>query len=144
LYGSAFKAPSTQLLYGVPVRPGDIQGNAELEPQLIRTIELFGTVFPWPSLTATSGVSFGRVTDKTEFLPREGNLEAENVSELNCFSLETDLSTNYPKWLSLYANFAYTRARRDPGVAGYQGELLGVEATAYPSYVVNGRVRAKP
>jgi hypothetical protein len=28
LYGSAFKAPSTQLLYGAPLRPGDIQGNA--------------------------------------------------------------------------------------------------------------------
>jgi outer membrane receptor for ferrienterochelin and colicins len=144
LYGSAFKAPSTQLLYGVPLRPGDIQGNAKLKPQVIRTVELFTTAVPWSWLTATTGVFFGRVTDKTEFLPREGNLEAENVSELNSLSWETELSTNAPKWLSVYANFAYTRARRDPGVEGYQAELLGVEATAYPSYVANGGVRARP
>ena len=144
LYGSAFKAPSTQLLYGVPLRPGDIQGNAQLEPQLIRTVELFGTATPLSWLSVTSGLFFGRVTDKTEFLPREGNLEAQNVSELNSFSSETELTVNYPKWLSTYGNFAYTRARRDPGVSGYQAELLGVQANGYPSYIANGGLRAKP
>jgi outer membrane receptor for ferrienterochelin and colicins len=144
LYGSAFKAPSTQLLYGVPMRPGDIQGNPGLKPQLIRSLEFFTTLAPFSWLTATTGVFFGRVTDKTEFLPREGNLQAQNISELNSLSWETELSANYQKWLTAYANVAYTRARRDPGVQGYQAELLGVQATAYPGLVVNGGLRGRP
>ena len=35
LYGSAFKAPSPQLLYGSPLAPGDIAGNDKLKPSYV-------------------------------------------------------------------------------------------------------------
>jgi outer membrane receptor for ferrienterochelin and colicins len=39
LYGSAFKAPSPQLLYGSPLAPGDITGNVNLKPSYVHTVE---------------------------------------------------------------------------------------------------------
>ncbi len=144
LYGSAIKAPTTLLLYGTPLQPGDIQGNPDLKPQLVRTAELFGTFAPASFLTLTTGLAFSRLTDKTEYLRREGNLEAQNVAELNSLTWESEATVNYQRFVSAYVNAAYTRARRSTGLSGYQQEVLGVEATAYPSYVVNAGVRVRP
>src|SRR6185295_10645266 len=46
LYGTAFKAPSPLLLYGVPLSVGDIAGNTRLRPSYVRTVE--GQVIYWP------------------------------------------------------------------------------------------------
>ncbi len=39
LYGRAFKAPSPLLLYAMPSAIGDVEGNPQLKPQYVRTLE---------------------------------------------------------------------------------------------------------
>ncbi len=52
LYGSAFKSPSPYLLYATPLRPGDVIGNANLEPQFVHTVEFQYSSNRVPSLVS--------------------------------------------------------------------------------------------
>ena len=58
LYGSAFKAPSPQLLYGVPLMPGDIAGNPQLKPSFVHTVESQLAYRPIRYLRLTTGVAY--------------------------------------------------------------------------------------
>lgn len=113
LAGSAFQAPSPELLFRNPVQGNDIIGNPELAPQEARTLEA-NLVLPlgraWQAgLTLFQTDVEDLVILETNYL----NLFAKNSSDSRTRGLELDLHLRQAGW-SGYANYLYQDTERDP------------------------------
>ncbi|MBI4509113.1 MAG: TonB-dependent receptor [Deltaproteobacteria bacterium] len=142
LYGSAFKAPSPLLLYGVPFTPGDIIGNRELKPQRVHTIESQVTYRPVDAFSASTGLAYNLVVNKAEFTLQGINRVARNVSEVHGLSWESQLVGNYEEKLWGYLNVGVLLAARDLGEEGYRSDLVGEANEVYPPVIVQGGLQA--
>ncbi len=134
LYGSAFKAPSPYLLYATPLRPGDVIGNQNLNPQLVKTAEYQMSWMPARLFGVTSGVSYSWLADKAEFTPQGINQTARNVASQESFSWETRADVRDYRY-NLYASFDLVRSRRDLGQEGYAASLVGKDNVVYPPWI---------
>jgi iron complex outermembrane receptor protein len=134
LYGSAFKAPSPYLLYATPLRPGDVVGNEQLNPQLVKTAEYQMSWMPARVFGITSGVSYSWLADKAEFTPQGINQTARNVASQRSFSWETRADVRDYRY-NLYASFDLVRSKRDLGQEGYAAMLVGTQNVVYPPYI---------
>jgi outer membrane receptor for ferrienterochelin and colicins len=134
LLGSAFKAPSPLLLYGVPLQPGDIIGNQQLQPQRVRTAEAELSYRPIRPLALRSNVALNRMDNKAEFTQLGPNTVARNLAELEVLSWETSLDARFA-WLLAYASFETHRSVRNLGEDGYLPRLVERGATNYPAYI---------
>ena len=134
LYGSAFKAPSPLLLYGVPLQPGDIIGNQELQAQQVRTAELELSYRPIRQVSVRTDVAWSRLHNKAEFTPQGPNTVARNLAELEVLSWETSADAKID-WLLGYASFEIQRSVRNLGQDGYLPRLVERGATNYPDYI---------
>jgi iron complex outermembrane receptor protein len=143
LYGSAFKAPSPLLLYGVPLQPGDIIGNQELAPQRVRTVEAELSYRPVRQLSIRSDVAWSRLYDKAEFTPLGPNTVARNLAELDVVSWETSAEAKID-WLLAYASFEIQRSVRHLGEDGYLPRLVEGGATNYPAHIARAGVELAP
>ena len=78
LFGSAFKAPSAEQLYTVPMKAFDIRGNESLLAQTARTGELAGgyRIGDWGEFSANLFVT--QLTGHVEFIQRGLYMEAAN------------------------------------------------------------------
>jgi iron complex outermembrane receptor protein len=133
LYGSAFKAPSPQLLYGVPLRPGDVTGSPVLQPQYVHTVE--GQVswsYAW--FRARTGVSYNYLINSAEFTLQGVNKVARNIAEVSSTSWETELEVKNDD-VRGYANLAVNHVVRDTDEEGYRQSLIGNDNVGYPPVV---------
>jgi iron complex outermembrane receptor protein len=143
LYGNAFKAPAPLLLYGQPMRTGDIQGNPELEPQRVHTVELQVAYEPWDFLQISTDLAYSYLQNKAEFTLQGLNKVARNVSEVASLSWETELRARWKKWIHGYLNWSLAYVLRDLGQPGYVSQLLGAETSAYPMWLLHAGVRGQ-
>ncbi|WP_437612073.1 TonB-dependent receptor [Sorangium sp. So ce834] len=135
LYGSAFKAPSPYLLYAEPLVPGDVIGNVDLRPQRIHTVDAEVTWRPAAWASASTSVSYSRLSDKAEFVPRGINQTAENLANQTSVFWATRAELRRGDALGGYASFETVHSTRESGQVGYQAELVGPAMVAYPSWV---------
>jgi iron complex outermembrane receptor protein len=135
LYGSAFKAPSPYLLYAAPLGPGDVQGNPNLRPQKIHTVEYQMSYKPSAFFGATSGVSYNWLLDEATFSPQGINLVAQNAASQNTFTWETRLDLKHYDDYATYASFEYVYSTRNLGDIGYAAQLVGNAGIVYPPYI---------
>lgn len=131
LYGSAFKAPSPLLLYGVPFAAGDIIGNRDLAPQRVHTFETLATYKPFDRLTIASGLAYNLLFEKAEFTQQGVNRVARNVAEFHGLSWETQVQADYDP-VRAYLAAEVLLAARDVEEQGYQAELVGSRMEIYP------------
>jgi outer membrane receptor for ferrienterochelin and colicins len=136
-YNSAFRAPTTQLLYGTPLRPGDILGNSSLSPQQIHTWQGDITATPLEWLRIQTSLSYSYISDVAVFVPVGVNNVARNISELGVWAWETEARVNWENQLWAYANLAVVTGQRSVEEEGYRGELVGSDLQIYPPVVVN-------
>jgi iron complex outermembrane receptor protein len=137
LYGTAFKAPSPLLLYGVPLGVGDIAGNARLRPSYVRTLEGQVIYWPFPQLSLTSGLALSVLDDMAEFSQEGIGQVARNVSSVRSLSWESEARLDLPGQLSVYGNCTLTSARRVLGQEGYAGWLIGKDNVVFPGALAN-------
>ena len=135
LYGTAFKAPSTYLLYAAPLRPGDVVGNPSLEPQHVRTLEYQLSLRPSRFFGITSGVSYNWLLNKAEFTPQGINETARNVASQRSLSWETRADVRHYNDYTLYGSFELVRSERALGQQGYAADVVGVKNVVYPPWV---------
>jgi outer membrane receptor for ferrienterochelin and colicins len=135
LYGTAFKAPSPDLLYASPLRPGDVVGNPNLKPQEIRTLEYEMSWKPNRFFGLTSGVSYNWLLDEAEFTPQGINLTARNVASQRTLSWETRADVRHYEDIVGYAGFELVSAVRDLGQEGYAAALVGTQNVVYPPWI---------
>ncbi len=140
LYGSAFKAPSPYLLYAEPLRPGDVIGNRNLAPQLIRTLEYQMSYNASNLFGITSGASYSWLANKAEFTPQGINQTARNVASQESFSWETRADFRYHRDVNAYASFELVRSTRDLGQEGYAATLVGDDNVLYPEHIARGGI----
>lgn len=140
LYGSAFKAPSPYLLYASPLRAGDVQGNANLKPQNIHTVEQQLSYTPSPFFGLTTGVSYNWLLDKAEFSPQGINQVARNTASQTSLTWETRVDVKHYDDYNVYASAELLASRRRLGQVGYQAQLVGDANVVYPPYI--GRLGA--
>lgn len=137
LYGSAFKAPSPQLLYGAPVTVGDISGNRALKPSYVHTVEGQLAYRPAPYLVLTTGVAYSYLLDQAEFAQVGVNQVAQNVAQVASISWETEFKFDWRKRIALYANLSLNRTDHHTDTPGYVAVLTSYRNPAYPPVVAN-------
>lgn len=142
LYGSAFKAPSPQLLWGSPLAVGDISGNNQLKPSYVHTVEGQLVYRPSPFLVVTTGLAYSYLIDQAEFAPEGVNQVARNISQVESVSWESELKLDWRKKLSGYANLSLTRANRRLDDPGYVATLTRYPNNAYPLAVARAGTSA--
>jgi len=138
LYGSAFKAPSPQLLYGAPLAPGDIAGNQQLKPSFIHTVETQLSYRPTRYLFLASGVAYSYLLDQAAFEQQGINQVARNISRVASLSWESEARLDYRKKVSAYANLAINHTVVSMNDAGYVAGLSNYSNAAYPLVVAGG------
>jgi iron complex outermembrane receptor protein len=143
LYGSAFKAPSPQLLYGSPLAPGDIAGNEQLKPSYVHTIEGQLAYRPLRYFVVTSGVAYSYLIDQATFAQRGINQVALNISKVAALSWETEARVDYRHKLAAYANVSVNHTVPALTSANYVGILANYSNAAYPVLVGNLGVSAE-
>jgi outer membrane receptor for ferrienterochelin and colicins len=142
LYGSAFKAPSPQLLYGTPITVGDISGNRSLRPSYVNTAETQLNWRPTTFAQITTGVAFSDIQDQAEFAHVGLNQVAQNISSVRSLSWETELKLDYRRIISGYANVSLNRTWRRLDQPGYVASLTNYPNIAYPAAVANAGASA--
>jgi iron complex outermembrane receptor protein len=116
LSGTAFQAPSAELLYRGAVQPGDITGNPALAPQKTRTVELQLSAPPAPHWSGALTVYHTKVSDLVTLEQAFFNLVARNSSDSKVNGVELEL--RYQRdWFNAYANLS--RANTDRGLNRY-------------------------
>jgi iron complex outermembrane receptor protein len=137
LYGSAFKAPSPLLLYGVPYRVGDVIGNPALRPQYVHTVELELTYQALKWLSLRTGLAYNLLLDAAEFTLQGVNQVAVNVGRVHALSWETRVDANWVDWLRGYLSSEVNYTVRDSGEMGYRERLIGDDNVLYPKAIVH-------
>lgn len=135
LYGNAFKAPSPYLLYATPLGPGDVIGNAELEPQKIHTAEYQVSYRPSAFFGVTTGVSYNWLLNKAEFSPQGINQVARNAAQQDTLAWETRADVKHYDDYNGYVTFELLHSKRTLGDVGYAAELVGDANSVYPPYI---------
>jgi outer membrane receptor for ferrienterochelin and colicins len=104
LYGSSFKAPSPELIYGTPYVTSGISGNLDLQPQKAYTWELAvdGTFKGKLEVNADGFLSV--IQEKVEYSQFENFVRAENSSDIITYGFEGMLRYRPVPQASLYAN----------------------------------------
>jgi iron complex outermembrane receptor protein len=142
MYGNAFKAPSPYLLYASPLAPGDVEGNVNLKPQRVHTVEYQMSWKPLRFLGVTSGVSYNWLLQEAEFSPQGINQVALNTASQNTLAWELRADVNHYDDYAGYFSAEATRSRRDLGQIGYAANLIGNAAPVYPPYILRAGVTA--
>ena len=140
LYGTAFKAPSPYLLYATPLRPGDVVGNPNLEPQKVRTVEYQLSFRPSSFFGVTSGVSYNWLLNKAEFTPQGINETARNVASQRSASWETRADLRHYNDYAMYGSFELVDSTRDLGQQGYAASVVGTKNVVYPPWVARAGI----
>ncbi len=143
LYGSAFKAPSPQLLYAVPIAPGDVIGNPDLKPQYVHTLELAPALGVTKFLTLRTTFAYNIILNKAEFIPQGINRTAANVAEVHGLSSETAANFKYEDIVNGYVSFEWQRVIRKLGQEGYQANLVGQDNIISPPWIVRAGVSGR-
>lgn len=143
LYGSAFKAPSPQLLYGSPLAPGDIAGNQDLKPSYVHTVEAQLSYRPTPHLSLATGVAYSDLLDQATFAERGINQVALNIAQVGSLSWESEVRFDYRRKLDAYANLALNHTVVHLNDQGYVAALSTYSNPAYPLLVANGGLSGK-
>jgi iron complex outermembrane receptor protein len=143
LYGSAFKAPSPELLYGFPIATGDILGNPRLKPSHIHTVEAQLSYRPGKYLFLATGLAGNYLLDQAEFAQQGDNQVAGNIGKTLSLSWESELRLDYKKLVVGYANVALNKTTESTNQRGYVADLTNYGNLAYPMLVVNAGLSAK-
>jgi len=112
LYGSSFKAPAAELLYGTPYVISGISGNLTLDPEVAHTFEaalgsgllLFGRDL---RLDLLVNGFLNLVNGKVEYVQAGNFTRAENSSDLRTIGVESGLRARLRRDLSAYFNFSW-------------------------------------
>lgn len=144
LYGSAFKAPSPELLYSFPLATGDVMGNPTLKPSHIYTVEAQISYRLGKYVFIATGLAGSDLLDQADFVQQGDNQVAENIARTLSLSWESELSIDYKKAVVAYANVAFNQTIERTNQRGYVAELTNYGNLAYPTLVANGGVSAKP
>jgi outer membrane receptor for ferrienterochelin and colicins len=137
LYGNAFKSPSPQLLYGAPIVVGDISGNAQLRASYVHTAEAQLVYRPVPYLVLTTGGAASYILEQAAFAQVGVNQVAENISQVQSLSWESELRFDYRGKAAAYGNFSLNRTKRQLDDRGYVATLTNYENVAYPTAVAH-------
>jgi iron complex outermembrane receptor protein len=137
LYGSAFKAPSPLLLYGVPYRAGDVIGNPALRPQYVHTVELELTYQALRWLNLRTGLAYNYLVDAAEFTLQGVNQVAINIGQVHALSWESRIDLTFNEWLRGYLSAEVNHTIRDTGEIGYRQRLIGDQNVLYPQAIVH-------
>jgi iron complex outermembrane receptor protein len=143
LYGSAFKAPSPQLLYGSPITVGDISGNQGLAPSYVHTVEGQLTLRPSAYVHLSGGVAYNRVLDQAEFTRVGLNQVARNIAQVSSLSVESELRFDFRRKVAAYANVSWNRTWRIINDPGYVAQLTDYSNAAYPALVAHAGASGK-
>src|SRR4029079_12763897 len=124
-YSSAFRAPTSLLLYGRPLIAGDILGNSSLHPQQIHAWEAAVAARPWSWLRVQTSFSYSYLLDKAGFVQVGVNSVARNLAQIGVYAWETEARVSFEEQFYAYANFALVLGIRNLQEEGYTAALVG-------------------
>ena len=118
---------------------GDIIGNPELAPQFVHTVEGQVIYIPFEGLKWSTNVSYNYLQDQASFGLQGFNLVARNVAELSTLTLSI-LETHFRNVAGGFLKCEKVWSERNPGLVGYQADLIGTGNAVYPEQVIRAGV----
>src|SRR5690606_14284492 len=109
----------------------------------IHTVDAEVTWRPAAWLSASTGVSYSRLNDKAEFVPRGINKTADNLASQTSVIWATRADLRHGDDLGGYGSFETVHSTRDSGQVGYQADLVGPEMVAYPRWIARAGAYVK-
>lgn len=97
LLGSAYQAPSPELLFREAVQGGDIVGNPDLTAQQAQTAEL-SLLLPFAYLHVTSTLFWTEVSDLVIYDSNISNFFARNSTDSSTYGAELELRYRQAQW----------------------------------------------
>ncbi len=135
LFGTAFQAPSPELLYGQAVAEDDIAGNPNLKPQQAKGVELIFSGSHLEKWRYSASLYYNIIDDLVRYENRINNQVAANSGEATSLGFETSFSYR-SDLLQLFANLSW----QDTQVAS--NSIFELEnrqlAELYPEWTVSG------
>jgi iron complex outermembrane receptor protein len=136
IYSSAFKAPSPQLLYAVPLEPGGLVGNPDLKPQTVHTFEVNGSRKFLKYFNVQTGFAYSLLLDKAEFVPQGTNQTAKNIARVQALSWESRLDAVFRDSARGYLGLDWQHPMVEYGQPSYLTQLVAGTGTEAPAWVV--------
>lgn len=148
LFGSSFRAPSSNQLYSNFIGANGAIGNPELKPERAHTLELAlgGTTFHLVTFELTG--FYTRIKSKVETRPTPTSLSSnplpQNLATIESLGVEATLSVTSGPFKS-YANYSFQRSRsEEPQRFGLtEDETITIDALLYPSHMMKMGVNYK-
>jgi outer membrane receptor protein involved in Fe transport len=140
LYGTSFRAPSSNQLYSNFIDTGGVIGNPSLKPERARTLELALGGSASKYLTFELSGFLTRVSGKVETRPGFSasavNPTPQNLATIDSAGMEAALSFAMADFSS-YVNYSFQKSRSEEErpFATRAGESVHSDALLYPSHM---------
>lgn len=142
LYGSSFKAPSPQQLFGQPLIFGDILGNSDLKPEQAQTVEAALVYAAGRNLNLLTNAYYTHINNRIGFVAQGGNSRAVNESQTDSVGLEGEAQWRW-RWLHGNLNLSLqTTAALQQGDATTTTLDTTQLPEAYPNIMANAGIGA--
>ena len=132
LFGSAYNAPTPELLFAQPMYAGDVIGNPDLEPEFSRTFDLEVTPIGTEDFGASVGLFYNLVDGKMGFVYENGILRARNAANVSISGAEGGLRWSYRNFtVNWNLAYQYTRKREDTENAAPGGDVSLIDIVSF-------------
>ncbi|SEH04429.1 TonB-dependent receptor plug domain-containing protein [Candidatus Venteria ishoeyi] len=136
LVGSAFQAPSPELLFREAVQGGDIVGNPQLLPQQAETAEI-SLLWPLSSrMQLTSTLFATRIHDLVQYQSTQSNLFARNSTDSLSRGIELEARYVSGPW-QIYGNALWQQTRIEDNPYNLFVLNEREEGSLFPEYSLN-------
>lgn len=140
LYGTAFQAPSPELLFRSAFQSGDIRGNPALEPQVAESWELVFTGELSQHTTFGATFFYTTVDDLVRYHDELDNLTARNSATARVSGVEFELAFQNEYWF-VYGNASWQHSRTQ---SGRLSPFDLSESELFPEWMWNAGIHYRP
>jgi iron complex outermembrane receptor protein len=108
-----------------------------LKPAYVHTVEAQVSYRPRRYVVLTTGPAYSYLLNEAEFVQRDMNQVAMNISQVESLSWETEIKLDYKKHFGGYGNFAVNRTVIHSQEQSYFADLTNYPNTGYPKLIAN-------
>jgi len=133
LFGTSFKTPSPEQLFGQPLFAGDAVGNPNLLPEKNKTFDIEITPANTEDFGAVFNLFYNFVDDKISYVYRDGMYRAENLRGVKVMGAEASIRWNFKNLSTRWnVSYQYTDIAEEDADSVFEYTFVPGEIFEYP------------
>jgi outer membrane receptor protein involved in Fe transport len=141
LYGSAYRAPSSNQLFSNYIKSGGVIGNPDLRPERARTFEAALGVSPIEGMATRLNAFYTRIEDRVEverpaLTSNFSNRMPKNGSPIDSFGGEAQLDYRFADYAGFVSYSYQTSSFPRVNTLSIEREVVDVKTPAYADHLV--------